>query len=196
MALLIASAAAAPAAIADGDPASDYLLTQQSFLSPNARISTSDKARLDALVTAARQHGYTIRVAIIQSSFDLGSVTELNNKPRQYAHFLSLELRFVYRKRLLVVMPTGYGIARDGNPAPAEQAILDKVSPADTLAGSGLVAAAFRALDALLARSGIPVAAPSTKDTTTRNIVIAATIALVGLLAAGLTLARRSADLP
>jgi hypothetical protein len=179
--------------MADGDPASDYLLTQQTFLSPNARISTSDAARLDALVTAARQHAYTIRVAVIQSSYDLGSVTELDNKPRQYAHFLSQELRFVYRKRLLVVMPNGFGIARDGRPAASEQAILDNVRPANTLAGSGLVAAAVRALDRLLARAGIPVAAPSNNDTTTRDTVaIASTFALVTLLALGLTFTRRS----
>ena len=103
--LLVALGAAAPAAKADGDPASDYLLSQQTFVSPNARISSSDKARLDALVQDARRHGYTVRVAVIQSRYDLGSVTELDNKPREYAHFLSQELRFVYRKHLLVVMP-------------------------------------------------------------------------------------------
>ena len=192
--LLVALGAAAPAAKADGDPASDYLLSQQTFVSPNARISSSDKARLDALVQDARRHGYTVRVAVIQSRYDLGSVTELDNKPREYAHFLSQELRFVYRKHLLVVMPNGDGIARDGSPAPEEQAILDRLSPAGTPAGSALVAAAVSALDALLANAGIPVAvSQSSGDTTTRDIVvIASALALVGLGAAGLVLARRS----
>jgi hypothetical protein len=143
-------------------------------------------------VTAARQHGYTIRVAIIQSSYDLGSVTELNNKPREYAHFLSQELRFVYRQRLLVVMPNGFGIARDGRPS-SEQTILDRVRPARTFAGSGLVAAAVRALDSLLARAGIPVVVPSTNDTRTRDIVaIVSAFALVTLLGVGVTFTRRS----
>ena len=165
MLLLVALGAAAPAAKADGDPASDYLLSQQTFVSPNARISSSDKGRLDALVTDARQHGYTVRVAVIQSRYDLGSVTELDKKPRQYAHFLSQELRFVFRKHLLVVMPNGDGIARDGNPAPGEQAILNRLSPAGTPAGSALVAAAVSALDALLANAGIPAQSPIRAET-------------------------------
>ncbi len=91
-------------------------------------------------------------------------------------------------------MPNGDGIARDGNPAPGEQAILDRLSPAGTPAGSALVAAAVSALDALLANAGIPGAVShSSGDTTTRDIVvIASTLALVGLGAAGLVLARRS----
>jgi len=113
---LLAGLAAAPEALADGDPASDYLLSQQTFLSPNARISASDSAEVDALVTAAGRRGYTIRVAVIQSSYDLGAVTSLDRKPRLYAHFLSQELRFVYKQRLLVVMPNGFGIADDGKP--------------------------------------------------------------------------------
>ena len=105
--LLLAGVVAAPLAQADGDPASDYLLSQPTFVSPNARISTSDQAKLDALVTEARRRGYTIRIAVIQSRYDLGAVTALDRKPRRYAHFLSQELRLIYKKRLLVVMPNG-----------------------------------------------------------------------------------------
>jgi hypothetical protein len=120
-----------PAALGDGDPASDYLLGRQTFVSPNASVASSDKVQLDALVTASRLHGYTIRIAIIQSRYDLGAVTMLDNKPRLYAHFLSEELRFVYKKRLLVVMPNGYGVANNGKSDPTEQAVLDKLSPPD-----------------------------------------------------------------
>jgi hypothetical protein len=178
---------------ADGDPASDYLISQQTFLSPNARISASDTAQLNALVTAARRRGYTIRVAVIQSSYDLGAVTALDKKPRLYAHFLSQELRFMYKHRLLVVMPNGFGIADNGKPAPAEQVVLDKLSPAGTLDGSALVAATVNALHALTAHAGVPIAAVhSSRGSTTRDrIVIACAVALVLLLAGGLIHLRR-----
>jgi hypothetical protein len=183
--LLLAAVITAPVAQADGDPASDYLISQQTFLSPNARISSSDTAQLNALVRTARRRGYTIRVAVIQSSYDLGAVTALDKKPRLYAHFLSQELRFMYKKRLLVVMPNGFGIAYNGKPAPAEQAILDKLSPAGTLDGSALAAATLTALHALTAHAGVPIAAArSPRSSTTRErIVIASTAALVLLLA-------------
>jgi hypothetical protein len=191
--LLFAAVTTAPVARADGDPASDYLISQQTFLSPNARISSSDTAQLNALVTAARRRGYTIRVAVIQSSYDLGAVTALDKKPRLYAHFLSQELRFMYKKRLLVVMPNGFGIADNGKPAPAEQAILDKLSPPGTLDGSALVAATVKALHALTAHAGVPIAAAhSSRGSTTRDrIVIAFAAALVLLLAGGLIHMRR-----
>jgi hypothetical protein len=192
--VLLAALAAAPVAYADGDPASDYLLSQQTFLSPNARISSSDTARLEALVTAARRRGYTIRVAVIQSSYDLGAVTALDKKPRQYAHFLSQELRFVYKKRLLVVMPNGFGIADNGKPAPAEQAVLDRLSPAGTLDGSALVAATVNALHALTAHAGVPIAATrASRDNSTRDrIVLGSAVALVLLLACGSISLRRA----
>jgi hypothetical protein len=189
----VAAALLAPAAQADGDPASDYLLSQQAFVSPNAGVSSSDKLRLDAVLTGARQAGYTIRVAVIQSRYDLGAVTELDKKPRLYAQFLSLELRFVYKKRLLVVMPNGYGIARDGKPARAEQALLDRLSPPRTLAGSGLVSATLAALGALTAHAGVPIVSTTrSRDSSThRRIVLAAAAALLLLVGGGVTYVRR-----
>jgi hypothetical protein len=145
-------------------------------------------------VTAARRRGYTIRVAVIQSSYDLGAVTALDKKPRLYAHFLSQELRLIYKKRLLVVMPNGFGIAENGKPAPAEQAILDKLSPAGTLDGSALVTATVTALHALTAHAGVAIAATgSSRDSTTRDrIVLACAVALVLLLTGALIHRRRS----
>ena len=110
----------ATTARADGDPASDYLLQQQVFVSSNARVSARGRELL-AVLTALRRAGYPVRVAIIQSRYDLGAVTALDKKPRLYARFLSQELRFVYAKRLLVVMPNGYGIADGGKASPADQ---------------------------------------------------------------------------
>jgi hypothetical protein len=156
--LLVAAACmTATGARADGDPASDYLLAQQAFVSPNARVSTKDQTQLLVVITALRRVGYPVRVAIIQSRYDLGAVTVLDKKPRLYARFLSQELRFVYAKRLLVVMPNGYGISDDGKAAPAEQAVLDRLAPAGTQDGARLVAAAVMALRALGAADGVDV---------------------------------------
>jgi hypothetical protein len=196
--LLLASLAAAPAAYADGDPASDYLLGRQTFVPPDAGISSADKAQLDALVEGARRGGYTIRVAIIASRYDLGSITVLDRQPANYAHFLSQELKFLYRKRVLTVMTNGYGIARNGKPLPAEQKVLDRLPPPTATHGPGLAGAAARAVRALAANAGVRIKpAPiekrrSSGDTTMRDRIVIACAALVLLgLAAAFTYLRR-----
>jgi hypothetical protein len=196
--LLLASLAAAPAAYADGDPASDYLLGRQTFVPPDAGISSADKAQLDALVEGARRGGYTIRVAIIASRYDLGSITVLDRQPANYAHFLSQELKFLYRKRVLTVMTNGYGIARNGKPLPAEQKVLDRLPPPTATHGPGLAGAAARAVRALAANAGVRIKpAPiekrrSSGDTTMRDRIVIACTALVLLgLAAAFTYLRR-----
>ncbi|MCL2770597.1 MAG: hypothetical protein FWD42_10915, partial [Solirubrobacterales bacterium] len=110
---------------ADGDPASDYLVTQQLFLTsePNS-FSSAQQQRLAAVVAAANRAGFAIRVAVISSSYDLGSVTELWRQPQTYARFLGLELSASYRGRLLVVMPNGLGFNWPGHsPAAAQRAL-------------------------------------------------------------------------
>jgi hypothetical protein len=70
----VAFLAFAPLAHADGDPASDYLLTQTTFVPPDLGISDADAARLATVVQSAHAGGYTIRVALIGGRYDLGSV--------------------------------------------------------------------------------------------------------------------------
>jgi len=108
---LVAAAAAlvAPAARADGDPASDVLLTQSVFVPYGAPVSPPVVRQLEAVVTRAKAAGYPIKVAIVRVPYDLGAVTSLYGKPQVYAKFLGRELMFLYRGRLLVVMPQGYG---------------------------------------------------------------------------------------
>ena len=102
--------AAPAAALADGDPASDVLLYQQVYL-PYRAPSAAAKSNLTAVVAAANKAGYPIRVAVIQSPTDLGSIPQLFGKPTTYASFLAQELAFGYRKRVLVVMPAGFGFS-------------------------------------------------------------------------------------
>ena len=157
LAVVAAACVNASGARADGDPASDYLLTEQAFVSPNARVSTGNIRRLADSLTILGRAGYRIRVAVIQSRFDLGAVTVLDGKPRLYARFLSQELRFVYKGRLLVVMPNGYGFADDGRSVPGDQSVVDQVRPASSLDGAKLVAATIAAEGALAAAHGIDV---------------------------------------
>ena len=110
---LVLFLASAVTGFADGDPPSDYLLTQQVYLPINAPSAASGD-RLKALVAAANDDGYTIRVAVIQAPQDLGSIPQLMGKPRTYAKFLGAELAFAYKGRLLTVMSNGYGISQNG----------------------------------------------------------------------------------
>ena len=82
VALLLAAAALAAGVLAasaraDGDPASDYLLVQKVFLPFDAKFPAQRQAQFTALVAAANRSGFTIRVALISSSYDLGAITSL-----------------------------------------------------------------------------------------------------------------------
>jgi hypothetical protein len=100
---------AVPAAHADGDPASDCLIGQRVFFPYDSKILVTQQIQFAQLVREANKAGFTIRAALIASSYDMGSVTSLYLKPRAYARFLGQELSFVYRQRLLVVMRNGFG---------------------------------------------------------------------------------------
>jgi hypothetical protein len=193
---------------ADGDPASDYLLGSQTFVPPDAGFSAAEKQQLTQLVTGARRGtrlpgaagrgGYGIRVAVIASRYDLGSVTVLAKQPKLYAHFLSQELRFVYKGRVLVVMPNGYGIANNGKPAPAEQKVLDRLPPPAAGSGSPLATATTSAVRALAANANVriaavqpPVARTTANGSTTRDRILIAAVALVLLCAAAVVVLYR-----
>jgi hypothetical protein len=198
--LLVALAALAvvPLARADGDPASDYLLVQQTFVPPDDGIPAAYAAQLVATVREAKARGYTVRVALIGSRYDMGSVTVLYGKPRQYARFLGEELSLVYKQRLLVVMRNGLAVSRRGKLLPAEQKVVDRL-PAPRLGGAALASTASTAVMQLAAANGVvfpkpPLVAsgPSGGNSTTRDrITIVAAAAVLAALAALVVLARR-----
>jgi hypothetical protein len=102
-------AAVTPRAYADGDPASDVLATQRLFVPADATVVTGEQLQLTALLNEAAGRGYPLRVAIVASRTDLGSVTALWRRPETYARFLGGELALVFHGTVLVVMPNGYG---------------------------------------------------------------------------------------
>jgi len=183
-----AASIAVPAAHADGDPASDYLLSQKTFIPFDAKVPKGNAEQLNAIVADATANGFTIRVALISSEFDLGAVPSLWRKPKTYAHFLGQELFFVYKNRLLVVMPNGYGVSRGGKPLASAQRVVDKLSKPGE-GGTALASAATRAVQRLAASSGVRIAIPPASAGSSSNsdrIVIAAIAGgIVLLLGAG-----------
>lgn len=140
---------------ADGDPASDYLLGTQVFIPFDLKIPKASQQELTSLVHDANTSGYTIRVALIGSAYDMGSVTSLWRKPKPYAKFLGTELTFVYKNRLLVVMPNGFGFNRPGHPTTKEYATLSKIPIKN--GPTGLLDAASTGVQRLAAASGVTI---------------------------------------
>ncbi len=101
---------AAPAVLADGDPASDVLVDYPAFNPIGSGVSPATQAHLDALLGASTRAGFPIRVALIASQSDLGTATPLWRKPVSYARFLQAELSEMYGGQILVVMPNGFGL--------------------------------------------------------------------------------------
>jgi hypothetical protein len=195
LAVVLTAAAAAQAARADGDPASDYLLGSKVFLPYDAKFPAKQSAELTALIAAANKAGFAIRVAVISSAYDMGSVTTLWRKPRTYAKFLGLELGFVYKQRLLVVMANGFGFNWPKHAPEPEYALLSKIPIRPGPAG--LLTAAQSAVTKLAAADGVHVA-PPTRVTTPgqrnahdREIILAAALGVLALAAAARYLIRR-----
>jgi len=143
----VAAALAAQSARADGDPASDYLLVQRVFLSYELAGQPQQEQALTKAVAAANKKGFKIRVAVIASAYDLGSVTVLWRKPQTYARFLGAELAFVYAQRLLVVMPNGFGFSWQKHSSKAAYAVLAKLKV--KTGAAGLLESATAAVQAL-----------------------------------------------
>lgn len=187
--LLIAMPATAHA---DGDPASDILLGQDVFYpyAPNV-VSKPLQAALNGMVKASKQKGFPVKVALIASVGDLGSVPQLFDDPQKYADLLTQEIAFNSKPRVLVVLPAGIGGNNLGDRA--GPALKDVTVPsdggADRLAQTALVA-----LGKLTVAAGKPVPVPHVASSsggsgkggskTSPLIVFGVPVALVALAAA------------
>jgi hypothetical protein len=192
----VLSLAAVPHARADGDPASDYLLGEPSFVPPDAGVPPAYANQLNDVLRDALARGYRLRVALIATRNDMGSVAVLFRQPQSYARFLGKELAFVYKGNLLVAMPNGFGVTRRGRILRPDQAVVDRLrAPGGT--GVALASAATRAVVQLAGRAGIIVTLPPLRGSRSHanqshdrlTIVVAAAVA--ALLIAIATLARR-----
>ena len=193
-----------PAALADGDPASDVLVYQPVFFPYNPAPPALQRG-LNGLVKSANQQGYKIRVAVIQSPRDLGSIPTLFGKPSVYARFLSSELSSIWRDRVLVVMPSGYGLAQGARlvrrggvehvvvntRSGPDEAVLRRLPPPPGSDPAAVVTAASKAVRALAARHDValvaaPPASSSSDGGSGRNTGLAAAVAATVGLTAGL----------
>ena len=194
VALLLVACVLAGTARADGDPASDYLYGLKVFLPFDVKVPKERQREFTSFVETTNRSGYAIRVAIIGSAYDLGSVTSLWRQPRTYARFLGAELQFVYAKRVLIVMPNGFGIYWKGHRVDREYAILSKVPIKKGPAG--LVDAAQTAISRLAAASGVkvkkttPATVPHNGGHSRTVIILAALAALAVAVLARLALRR------
>jgi hypothetical protein len=180
LAAIVTACTAAPLVRADGDPASDYLYTQQVFIPFDIKAPVAAQGELHRTIAGANRAGFAIRVAIIGSAYDLGAVPSLWKKPQTYARFLGEELVFLYKQRLLVVMPNGFGFFWKGHDVSKEEATLAKVEIAP--GGAGLVAAAHDAVVRLAAAAGVeaaPAQPPKSTASRDRLIIVLGSIAIV-----------------
>ena len=149
---VVALAALATTARADGDPGSDVLVYQNLFVAADANVSVQQQLALGNLLSSADKEGFPIRVAIVSQPDDLGAITALWRKPAAYASFLGTELSLAYAQRLLIVMPNGFGFNWQGHSASAAYRVLDgvRIGPG----GAGLATAAGNAVRALALAAG------------------------------------------
>jgi hypothetical protein len=188
---------AAPA-MADGDPASDYLLTQSLFV-PFAPTKVSDSAQnsLRELLASSKDKGYEVRVALIATRTDLGAVPVLYRQPQRYADFLGQELVYFWKGPTLVVMPNGYGIFQNGKKLTEDKAVLAKLAPPSSADGDTLAASGEKAVRALADRRGITLPSATAADKSSSSnrdrVVLAGGVILLCLVALGarLLLGRR-----
>jgi hypothetical protein len=174
----------APAARADGDPASDYLITQRAFLPFNAKVSAARAKELNALLVDAKKKGFPLKVAVIAERYDLGAVPSLFGKPQQYASFLGQEDYYFFKDLLLVVMPQGYGLYKHGGVSAADRAAVAALAKPGSAEGDTLVEGAERAVRALAARRGLTLAAGSSSSgsqTRDRLEIVAGVLVLAAL---------------
>ena len=160
IALAVLAATVAPAsALADGDPASDELIGANVFYPYSPPVSAGLQNMLNSETAAASRVHFPIKVALIASPVDLGTIPSLFAKPQQYADFLDQEISFAGTKTLLlVVMPNGYGV--QGLNHPATEAVTTLKPPAGSRSDN-LARAAIVAVTKLAAAAGHPISAAS-----------------------------------
>lgn len=138
---------------ADGDPASDVLIGQDVFV-PFPAPPRKSVASLKTAVAAVFAQRNRVKVAVVATRNDLGSVPSLFNKPQAYAKFLGLEIASVYVGPLLIVMPAGFGIYDGGRSTAAENRVLVKF-PQTGRSADALTRAAANAVRKLTAAKAL-----------------------------------------
>jgi len=152
-------ACAAPAAArADGDPASDILVSEDVYYGYGIDLRSKAAAQLPALLQESRERGYELKVALISDYRDLGVMTHLWNNPGEYAASLGAELLEIYSGHLLIVMPRGFSIYFNGGVPGRERRALSRLKPPRRT--KDFLAATITAARALAAANGVKLRVP------------------------------------
>jgi len=203
LALLLAAAAlgtAVPAALADADPPSDVLLLQSVYYPYQPPVSDKLRRTLDKVVLDAKTAGYPVKVAMVESTVDLGAIPQLFGRPAEYAPFLGREIAFKSKDPLLVVMSPAIATY---NVTPKAQQAIQGIKIDASKQSDGLVAAAIEAVPKMATASGHPVAAVPVPSTgggkksgggTSPLMVFGAPVLLVALAARVAPRRRRGED--
>jgi hypothetical protein len=154
----------APAAArADGDPASDVLLSADAYLPYFPPPAKQLSATLVGLLKRTARNGYPMKVAVIAGRGDLGAYPDLFGQPQRYADLLSSEIAFSVRKpHLLVVMPGGFG---GENLGPKVDQALNGISLPASGDSDALASAAIQAVAKLASVNGHPTPVPRVSAT-------------------------------
>src|SRR3954466_4045299 len=152
----IAAPAPPPPPRAGGGPAGDALRPPGSFLPYSPKVPKPVADGLGATLKQSRAAGYPLKVAIIATPQDLGSVPQYFGKPQPYASFLEREIAFNKPEPLLVVMPAGYGTAALGPEAGKALDGLPSPQPTGDALGRSAIDASLR----LAKAAGHPVPPP------------------------------------
>ena len=194
------AAVTAPPALADADPPSDVLLLQSVYYPYQPPVSDKLRRTLDGLAAQAQKAGYPLKVAMVQSTVDLGAIPQLFARPAEYAPFLGREIAFKTKDPLLVIMPAGIAT---NNVSPKAQRAIQSIRVDTSKKSDGLVAAAIQAVPKMATASGHPVAAVPVPSTggggkggggSSPLLVFGAPVLLVALAALFAALRRRGAD--
>ena len=138
LAVALGALSLAPAALADGDPASDVLLGENVFYPYSPQVTPALQRTLNTETAAAKKAGFPLKVALIAGPVDLGVIPDLFDKPQKYADFLDQEISFQRKQPLLVVMPAGYGVSGVGAAATAALASIPKPAGSHLVDGDQL----------------------------------------------------------
>jgi hypothetical protein len=197
----------APSALADGDPASDVLPSQDAFYPYTPPVSKPLVTALDKLLKQLRTAGFPMKVALIASAGDLGSYPQLFNSPQRYTDLLASELpanphgSVKEQLRLLVLMPGGIGGENLGDNVDAALAPV-KIDP--DAQSDGLARAALTAVARIATANGHKTAIPPEASAsagkagdkggggTSPVLFIVLGVVIAGLLAAILVIRRRA----
>jgi hypothetical protein len=163
---VVVFAGGGPRALANGDPASHVLPSREVFVPFDPSLCSPAGRRLDALTEATKSAGYPIKVAVIPTAEDLGTLFRLFGRPEAYARQLASELPpQLFRRgrggryRLLVLMPDRIGLF---NSSKRELRALRRLS-ADGESREALVRSAIEIVSKLSRTAGHRVRDPRPK---------------------------------